>query len=387
MGRNKKRNHHHIGNGVGNEQEELKQAPHSFVVHHGKVGRYTKDLTMDFRKLMEPFTASKLKMKNNVIKDLVSVAGFLNVSHLCLFTQSELSTYLRLARLPRGPTLTFRVGDYVLARDVLSALKRQVTYAKQFQHSPLLILNNFKGEGIHLKLMASMFQNIFPSLNINKVKLNSVRRCVLLSYNSDVETVDLRHYTIRIAPVCLSRPIKKLVESRLPNLARYDDVAEYFDNGVNLTDSEIEDDPASHIILPQLVSSRGNIKSHKSAIRLVELGPRLTLQLIKVEEGLMDGEVMYHKLIDKTKEEKLIITLKRDSKKKMKEKRKKIQTKNVKRNEDEKEAHKIKSMAGIKRKRAERECGTNNEDDAREWYKKRLMENPDVKGKKRIRMK
>ena len=31
-----------------------------------------------------------------------------------------------------------------------------------------------------------------------------------------------------------------------------------------------------------------------SAIRLVELGPRLTLSLLKIEEGLCDGEVLYH---------------------------------------------------------------------------------------------
>jgi ribosome biogenesis protein SSF1/2 len=44
-----------------------------------------------------------------------------------------------------------------------------------------------------------------------------------------------------------------------------------------------------------------------SAVRLVELGPRIRLELIKIEEGLQDGEVLYHKLQTKTEEEKKAI--------------------------------------------------------------------------------
>lgn len=40
---------------------------------------------------------------------------------------------------------------------------------KQFNHHPLLVMNNFTGEEMHLKLMSTMFQNMFPSININKV--------------------------------------------------------------------------------------------------------------------------------------------------------------------------------------------------------------------------
>lgn len=44
------------------EPEELKRAPHSFVIHRGSVGSYVIELTRDFRKVMEPFTASSLKV-------------------------------------------------------------------------------------------------------------------------------------------------------------------------------------------------------------------------------------------------------------------------------------------------------------------------------------
>ena len=63
----------------------------------------------------------------------------------------------------------FRVSQYVMARDVKSALKRQVTYEKQFLHAPLLIMNGFSGEGQEIQLTSSMFQNMFPSINVAQV--------------------------------------------------------------------------------------------------------------------------------------------------------------------------------------------------------------------------
>ena len=37
--------------------------------------------------------------------------------------------------------------------------------------------------------------------------------------------------------------------------------------------------------------------------RLTEIGPRMTLQLLKIEDGIANGEVLYHSVIQKTSEE------------------------------------------------------------------------------------
>lgn len=123
-----------------------------------------------------------------------------------------------LYRFPRGPTLTFRVSDYTLSRDVRSSLKRQVTYDKQFINAPLLILNGFQqaAEGErHVSLMTSMFQNMFPSINVTTVHLNSIRRCVLLNYDAETGLVEFRHYTIKVVPVGMSRPVKKILQGKV----------------------------------------------------------------------------------------------------------------------------------------------------------------------------
>ncbi|CAK9797034.1 Protein Peter pan [Anthophora plagiata] len=370
------------------ENPDVVKAPHSFVVHRGLPGEHIGELTRDFRKIMEPYTAMSLKeRKRNTIKDFVSVAGVLHVTHMCIFTRTEQGMYFKLCRLPRGPTLTFKIHSFSLARDVISLLKKQMVYEELFKNSPLVVLNNFSGEGMQLKLIASMFQNMFPTINLTSVNLSTIRRCLCLNYNATSKTIDLRHYAIRVVPVGLSKGVKKLVQAKIPNLSKCNDFSDFLTKGT-VSESEAEDDPASHVTLTQKLSSRGNHASSKSAIRLSELGPRLTLELVKVEDGLLDGEVLYHEYVHKTEEEKLLIKKKREEKKKLKEKRKKIQEENKKRKELQKQENKEKSLKGIQKKKESEqllqkfakesfEQSNVKEDDDAQYYRDEVGEEPD----------
>eukprot|EP00879_Flechtneria_rotunda_P030919 GHRR01033660.1.p1 GENE.GHRR01033660.1~~GHRR01033660.1.p1 ORF type:complete len:113 (-),score=20.55 GHRR01033660.1:321-659(-) len=63
------------------------------------------DLETDLRRMMLPNTAAALReSKRNTLKDFVSVAGPLGVSHFLMLTATERSTYLKVAKTPRvGP--------------------------------------------------------------------------------------------------------------------------------------------------------------------------------------------------------------------------------------------------------------------------------------------
>lgn len=168
--RSKKRNKQLVSK---DEPEELKNAPHSFVFHRGSVGANLSRLTLDFRQVMEPFTASALKaMKANKMKDFLAVSGLLHVTHMCVFTSTDLGAYLKIVRSPRGPTLYFKILNYSLASDVKSSIKKPLVFEQQFSNPPLLVLNNFSGDEVHLKLMTSMLQNMFPTLNLANVGLH-----------------------------------------------------------------------------------------------------------------------------------------------------------------------------------------------------------------------
>ena len=68
-----------------------------------------------------------------------------------------------------------------------------------------------------------------------------------------------------------------------------------------------------------------------SDLKLVELGPRLRLRMIKVEEGVCDGRVMWNEYVTKTSAEEKELDQKWEVKRREKEERRKEQRENVER--------------------------------------------------------
>lgn len=89
------------------------------------------------------------------------------------------------------------------------------------------MLNNFNSQQNHVKLMATMFQNMFPALNIHQLHLNDCRRVVMIHYESETDTVELRHYYIHVKPVGISKSVKRIIQTNLPNMHQLADISEY----------------------------------------------------------------------------------------------------------------------------------------------------------------
>ncbi|XP_061401729.1 protein Peter pan-like [Musca vetustissima] len=361
------------------EPSELAEAPHSFIIHRGLSCPHITDLTLDFRRIMEPFTASELKEKKiNRIKDFVAVSSFFHVSHMGIFNKAATQLSFKVARLPRGPTLTFKVHQFTLARDVISQHKKQFIDEGMFKHSPLVVMNNFTGDGKHLKLMAHTFQNMFPAINLAEVNIATIRRCVLFSYNPETNLVDMRHYSIQVVPVGLNKGVKKLVMGKIPNLSKCEDIAEFIMQDGNASESEAEDDENSQVVLPQTLKRKGNLENNKSAIKLQEIGPRMTIQLMKIEEGLLTGEVLYHDHIVKTEEEKEELRKMVEKKQKLKEQRKKQQAENrAKKLKEQQQKSKTPSSGQAEAGYEEEVAAASDLDDDAVYYKEEVGEDPD----------
>jgi len=205
-------------------------------------------------------------------------------------------------------------------------------------------LNNFgSSEEQHVKLMKVTFQHMFPSINVKTVKLAECRRVVLFQLRKDDGMVEMRHYSITANPVGINKNLKKIISGRLPNLSELKDVSEFLTGNAGavypMSDSEAEDE-TTHVHLAQKYIGRGNNTSQKSAMKLVELGPRMTLELFKVERGVCEGDVLYHKDIHKTAEEATQIKQKLDAATALKKERKAIQAANVERKKAELEEKK-----------------------------------------------
>ncbi|XP_058677413.1 suppressor of SWI4 1 homolog isoform X2 [Ammospiza caudacuta] len=332
-------------------EQEFSSVPHSFVFARGRAGRSLRGLCKDLRKVLEPFTARNLQVRRrNSLRDVLAVAGPLGVSQFLVLSKSQSGVNLKLFRLPGGPTLTFKVLQYSLVRDVVSALRRHRMHEQQFLHPPLLVLGNFGAQArMELRLLAGMFQGMFPAINVHRVNLNSVRRCLLISYDAESELLHFRHY-VRVVPVGLSRGLRRILGEKFPNLARMGDVSELLTRDAALSESEAEPDGPQNVLeLPQNCAGRGNAVTQQSAIRVTEIGPRLTLQLLKVEEGLGQGNVLYHGLAPKGEQELRELQAWRERRLQVRAERRRLQEQNLERKRKQREQHRERSLAGMGR--------------------------------------
>ncbi|KAI8349604.1 Brix domain-containing protein [Mortierella sp. GBAus27b] len=346
----------------------------------GEVGHSVMGLVSDVRRVMEPNTATKLRERNtNRLRDFVAVAGPLGVTHFVILSRTEHGTNLRIARLPRGPTLSFQVMTYSLAKDIAAMQKAPKSPGYEFQVPPLLVLNNF-GDSKEMKLMSTVFQNMFPPINIQTMQLSEARRVVLMNYNSETKHIDFRHYSIAVKPVGVSKSIKRVITTEIPDMTGFSDISDYVLRGAFASESDVEDGPESTVTLGQDFVGRNNRKQDQRAIKLVELGPRMELRLVKIQAGLCNGEVLYHDFIKRTPEELKAQKADRDKKLREKAARRSEQERNVVKKKAEKEAakeaHRI-ATGGAPRKAKDDDEEDDQDDDAETGAKRRRSGNED----------
>lgn len=309
------------------------------------------------------------------------MAGPLGVSHLLLFSRTNSGNInLRVALAPRGPTLHFRVDKYSLCKDVTKAQKHPRGGGKEYQTAPLLVMNNMKtqqdasSDPIRKQLedlTTTIFQNMFPQISPQTTPLSSIHRILLL--NREVSNAEegtfilhLRHYAITTKRTGVPRRIRRLdpKEQRhrekngtaIPNLSGLEDVSEYLldptaGGFTSASETELDTDAEVEVLEAQTrrVLSKKEVQKlrdggtqsknrndrgsnvEKRAVKLVELGPRIKLRLVKVEEGVCEGKIMWNEFIKKTKAEENELDQKWDQRRKEKEERRKEQRENVER--------------------------------------------------------
>lgn len=308
------------------------------------------------------------------------MAGPLGVTHLFLFSRSNAgNTNLRIALTPRGPTLHFRVEQYSLCKDIAKAQKHPRAGGIRHTNSPLLVMNNVKrpqelsSHPIQKQLedlTTTIFQNLFPQISSQETRLSSIQRIVLLDrltfpMAGPSYVFQLRHYAITTRRMGIPKRIRRLDprEQRhrdthggaIPNLGKLNDMSEYLLDetaGGFSTASETELDTDAEVEILQTQTRRVLTKKQqqqklehgkgrpklgkraasnveKCAVKLVELGPRLKLRLLKVEEGVCEGKVMWNELVTKSKSQAKELDERWEQRRKEKEERKQQQKENI----------------------------------------------------------
>ncbi|CAE6490550.1 unnamed protein product [Rhizoctonia solani] len=361
----RKKNRTHLKGGVavaGPASAGTSGAPKSIVVKHGQVGPALAQLVRDLRKVMEPNTASRLReRKRNKLKDYLVIAPTLGVTHIIALTLTPIAPSLRIVKLSAGPTLSFRVERYSLAKDLLSASRHARSIGMEYLSPPLLVLASFPTPGPgtppHLSLVQKFFQALFPPLSPHTISLSSARRVILVSYNSESGTISIRHYLIGVRALGVTRHIRKLVEGkttaahRVLDLGREKDLADYVlrapgeagPDGYESASSAASDvDGEGGVAEVQLVGDyvgRNNRAGSKRAVKLTEIGPRLELRLVKITEGVpgKQGAVLYHEFVKKSAAENSELKKAAAARAKLKKERREEQARNVERKKAGKE--------------------------------------------------
>ncbi len=92
-------------------------------------------------------------------------------------------------------------------------------------------------------------------------------------YEPSRQHLEWRHYLIRHVPTGVSKGVKRVVKAEsaslnaLPSLRHLDDISDF--------------------VLGQASDSED--ESTKTAVRLVEVGPRMSLRLLKIESDFFEG--------------------------------------------------------------------------------------------------
>ncbi|KAK8079019.1 hypothetical protein PG994_002826 [Apiospora phragmitis] len=343
--------------------------PKSMVIRigAGEVGSNISQLAKDVRQVMEPGTASRLKERRaNRLRDYVTMTGPLGVTHLLLFSKSDSgNTNLRVALAPRGPTLHFRVDKYSLCKDVRRAQRHPRGGGKEYLTPPLLVMNNFSTPGSDAK---SKVPRHLESLTTTRVLL--LNREPAKDGDDGSFVINFRHYAITTKAVGVSKPLRRLdaAEKLLNKKARKgvcrtwaswrispttwlavrngDGYMTDATSGSEMdTDAEVEVlDNAPKKVLSQKAraaleasakADEADDRVERRAVKMVELGPRMKLRLVKVEEGLSGGNVMWHEHIHKSKDEIQELEKRWEQRRTEKEKRRKEQKANVEKKKKE----------------------------------------------------
>lgn len=175
------------------------------------------------------------------------------------------------------------------------------------------------------RLMREAFRAMFPKFRPSEMIVQNVRRVVLLNYDKATGTLEFRHFAIQTR-LAAKKKIETLLgqNKAVPDLGKYESV-EQFMQAMSGSESEGE---SSAVANPKT--------GRQMKVRLTEIGPRFNIRLVKVEDGLCGGAVLWHAYKTKTEEEQMKQEEKKLNDTEQKSERKRFQEENVRRKEEAK---------------------------------------------------
>ena len=282
------------------------------------------------------------------------------------------------AFLPHHIQFALRFAPLVILNGFSSKNNDASSNKKQKDLNDTGVLSKVNRTGYyHKQLMSVMFKHMFSPMNVIKMKLNNCKRVVFFNYDSENDHIQIRHYKIQTATNLkgVSRGIKKIIKQKrakfdnkkaseqrngmdadkYPDLSKYKDITDYVEQNKEeyCSESEVEDDEATKVIIDKIKSGNSK-KSGAHFVRLKEIGPRITMELVKIEELVNDGKVLYHRYVNKTEAEIRELQQRKDQERQLKEERRVKQQLNIKKKEQAKKEKQNQRLENRKQREVEK---------------------------------
>lgn len=117
-----------------------------------------------------------------------------------------LENYLRIIKLGGGE-MRFRIVNYCRMKDVLKEGGQPFSFTFK---NPLAVMNGF-GATTQMKMIGRALQEMFPPINPEKVKIESLKRVICFSYNANKKVIYFRHYKIIVNEGGVDKSFAKLL--------------------------------------------------------------------------------------------------------------------------------------------------------------------------------
>ncbi|MES1902774.1 MAG: hypothetical protein MHPSP_001894, partial [Paramarteilia canceri] len=276
--------------------------PNPCILMRGKYSESLKVLKNDIKNVFQPLTLIKSESFSQLsFKKIAESLSVVKATHLMVLSDGLDCPILRVARSPAGPTITFRIKNHAVSQDVRFMKPDASLEAKHFftTSHPFLITSNFNSELGHLKIASVLLQNMFPIFDIEESELKLFKRCAIFNYNEETQDIDFRHYlkkyfsSIIKTPLSSNDSISKLSGSGLIKMTDISDISDFV-----LKSSENNDKNEN-----LLSNNSTSTFESKYSLRLKEIGPRMKMEIMKIEEDFFDGKVLYHNEIKKSAKE------------------------------------------------------------------------------------
>lgn len=216
------------------------------------------ELAQDFFKSLKPFCVSGL---TNYIEKIISIdvgsIKTLKITHIWIFSQCKLSMFLHFSSIFSGRILSFEIIKFILKKECFPFKHlKNGNYRNIF-----LFLNNLSEKSSLGIFLNKQFRKIVPVERNSKIILEKFSKIILFDFDDDLEIMEYRCYIISNTSLLLPRKVRKLKK-----------LNRYFTGNTIIKKNFFEETSENKRLCSDVI---------KNAVRIIEIGPRITTKLLK----------------------------------------------------------------------------------------------------------